>query len=152
MIERAYVPRESVAIALGAEDVVSALSATGTQVTRTGSRGLLWAEPLVEIERDGQRTAYGLVGAADVDRLDRHELGSIDDLLAGQRRIIFGNCGAYDPTSLEAYRAHGGFSPPPADPESIIDEVQAAGLRGYGGAGFPAGIKWLAAADTHADQ
>jgi formate dehydrogenase iron-sulfur subunit len=152
MSDRAYVPRESIALALGAEKVAGALAAAGTTVTRTGSRGLLWAEPMVEIERDGRRSAYGQVAAVDVDRLEARELGSIDELLAGQRRIIFGNCGAYDPTSLEAYKAHGGFSLPPVDPESIIDEVQVAGLRGYGGAGFPAGIKWRAAADTQADQ
>jgi formate dehydrogenase iron-sulfur subunit len=150
--ERAYVPRESVALALGAEEVAGAMAVAGTQVTRNGSRGLLWAEPMVEIERDGRRTAFGPIGVDDVDRLAARELGDVDDLLAGQRRVIFGNCGAYEPTSLDAYMAQGGFGIPLADPESIIDEVRSAGLRGYGGAGFPAGIKWQAAADTHADQ
>ena len=149
---RAYVPHESVALALGAEDIADALSASGSDVSRTGSRGLLWAEPMVEIERDGRRTAYGPIGPADVDRLADRELGAVDDLLAGQNRLIFGNCGAYQPTSLAAYRAHGGFSTHETDPQSIIDEVKAAGLRGYGGAGFPAGTKWQTAADTPADQ
>ena len=152
MSDRAYVPGESVALALGATGVAGALAATGAQVTRNGSRGLLWAEPMVEIERDGRRTAYGPVQADDTDRLEAHELGIVDDLLAGQTRVIFGNCGAYQPTSLDAYRAHGGFSTPEAEPQSIIDEVKTAGLRGYGGAGFPAGIKWQTAADTEADQ
>jgi len=152
MTDRAYVPSESVAVALGATDVAGALSASGTEVMRTGSRGLLWAEPMIEIEHDGRRTAYGPVGADDVDRLDACELGTVDDLLAGQRRVIFGNCGAYEPTDLGAYRAHGGFSTPEADPQSVIDQVKIAGLRGYGGAGFPAGRKWQTAADTPADQ
>jgi len=152
MSDRAWVPRETVAVALGATDVASAMSASGTEVTRTGSRGLLWAEPMVEIEHDGRRTAFGPVGPDDVAGLQAHELGTVDDLLAGQRRLIFGNCGTYDPTSLDAYRAHGGFSVLLGDPQSVIDEMKAAGLRGYGGAGFPAHRKWQTAADTPADQ
>ncbi len=152
MSERAYVPSESVALALGAGEVAGALAAAGTEVTRNGSRGLLWAEPMVEIERDGRRTAYGPVAPADTDRLDTRELGAVEDLLAGQTRVVFGNCGAYEPTDLDAYLAHGGFSMPDRDPQSIIDEVDSAGLRGYGGAGFPAGRKWQTAADTVADQ
>jgi formate dehydrogenase iron-sulfur subunit len=152
MSDRAYVPNESVAVALGAGQIAQALSASGTEVRRTGSRGLLWAEPLIEIEHDGQRTAYGPVGVDDLQRLDDHELGDVDKLLAGQRRVIFGNCGTYEPTDLEAYRAHGGFSTTEVDPQSIIEEVNIAGLRGYGGAGFPAHRKWQTAADTPADQ
>ncbi len=152
MTDRAYVPSESVAVALGAEAIAGALSASGSEVVRNGSRGLLWAEPMVEIEHDGRRTAYGPVTPDDVDRLETRELGAVDDLLAGQRRVIFGNCGTYQPTSLDGYRAHGGFGTSDADPQSIIDEVKTAGLRGYGGAGFPAHRKWQTAADTAADQ
>jgi formate dehydrogenase iron-sulfur subunit len=150
--DRAYVPYESVAIALGATEIASSLSAAGTEVSRIGSRGLLWAEPLVEIERDDRRVAYGPVGPDDTAALEARELGTVDDLLAGQRRLIFGNCGSYEPTNLKAYKAHGGFDTSLAEPQAIIDEVKTAGLRGYGGAGFPAGIKWQTAADTPADQ
>ena len=52
MTSRSFVPHESVAIALGADGIADALSASGADVTRNGSRGLLWAEPMVEIERD----------------------------------------------------------------------------------------------------
>jgi len=152
MSDRAWVPRESVAVALGAGDIASAMSASGAEVMRTGSRGLLWAEPMIEIEHDGRRTAFGPVGPDDVDGLQAHELGTVDDLLAGQRRLIFGNCGTYEPTSLDAYRAHGGFGAPLGDPQSVIDEMKTAGLRGYGGAGFPAHRKWQTAADTPSDQ
>jgi formate dehydrogenase iron-sulfur subunit len=87
-----------------------------------------------------------------VDGRQAHELGVVDDLLAGQQRLIFGNCGTYEPTSLDAYRVHGGFSAALGDPQSVIDEMKTAGLRGYGGAGFPAHRKWQTAADTPADQ
>jgi len=152
MSDRAWVPRESVAVALGATEVASSLSSSGTEVMRNGSRGLLWAEPMIEIEHDGRRTAFGPIGPDDVDGRQAHELGVVDDLLAGQQRLIFGNCGTYEPTSLDAYRAHGGFSAALGDPQSVIDEMMTAGLRGYGGAGFPAHRKWQTAADTPADQ
>ncbi len=152
MTERAFVPAESVANALGAAELANALSAAGSEVRRNGSRGLLWAEPMVEIERDGQRIAYGSVGPDDLKHLKAHELGPVDDLLAGQTRVVFANCGAYEPTSLASYQSHGGFSTPGLTPQEIIDEVTTAGLRGYGGAGFPAGVKWQAAADQAADQ
>jgi formate dehydrogenase iron-sulfur subunit len=139
-------------MALGAEEIASALSASGSEVLRTGSRGLLWAEPMIEIERDGRRTAYGPVGPDDVANIDAHELGAVDELIAGQRRVIFANCGTYEPTSLDAYRAHGGFSAVEVEPQAVIDEMKTAGLRGYGGAGFPAHRKWQTAADTPADQ
>ena len=152
MSVRAFVPRESVADALGATSLAGTLAESGHDVVRNGSRGLLWAEPMVEIERDGRRTAYGRVGPDDVETLESHELGAVDDLLAGQQRVIFRTCGIYEPTSLEAYRSYGGFRETDLSPEEIIEEITTAGLRGYGGAAFPAGIKWRAAAETPADQ
>ena len=121
MTERAFVPRESIADALGAAEIAGSLAERGAEVTRTGSRGLLWAEPMVEIERDGRRIAYGPVGPSDIDALEEHELGVVDDLLTGQTRVIFGNCGAYEPTDLYAYRAQGGFSTALTDPDCLID-------------------------------
>ncbi len=152
MTDRAFVPHESIADALGAAEIASALAGAGAEVTRVGSRGLLWAEPMIELERDGGRAAFGNVTPAETDRLDEHELGSVDELLAGQRRVVFANCGAYAPTDLEAYRAHGGFASAEVDGATILDEVTTAGLRGYGGAGFPAGRKWQTAAEIEADQ
>jgi formate dehydrogenase iron-sulfur subunit len=149
---QAYVPLDSVAAALGAAQVADALTADGVTVIRTGSRGLLWAEPMVEIERDGRRIAFGPLGPAEAGDLQAHELGPVDELLSGQTRLLFGDCGRYAPTDLEAYRAASGFAALDTDPHRIIDEVRVSGLRGRGGAAFPAGIKWQAVADTPADQ
>jgi formate dehydrogenase iron-sulfur subunit len=149
---RAFVPLDSVAQALGAEQVAASLAAGGAGVTRTGSRGLLWAEPMVEIERDGRRVAYGPVGAQDAHDLESRELGEVESLLAGQTRLLFGGCGQHSPTDLEAYRARGGFGSLDAAPERLIAEVRASGLRGRGGAAFPAAIKWQTVADTPGDQ
>jgi len=152
MTDRAFVPHESIADALGAAKIADSLAAAGAEVTRIGSRGLLWAEPMVEIERDGRRMAYGPVNPAGTGDLDGQLLGDVDQLLGGQTRVVFGACGTYEPTDLEAYRAASGFSSGDVDPRAILDEVTVAGLRGYGGAGFPAGRKWQTAADTEADQ
>jgi NADH-quinone oxidoreductase subunit F len=64
-----------------------------------------------------------------------------------QMRTIFGNNGIIDPRSIEDYIRIGGYSALSKalfglKPQDIIDEVKKANLRGRGGAGFPAGIKW----------
>ncbi len=64
-----------------------------------------------------------------------------------QMRIIFGNNGSIDPARIEDYLAVGGYHALPKallsmKPEEIIREVKEANLRGRGGGGFPAGVKW----------
>lgn len=63
-----------------------------------------------------------------------------------QKRIIFGNNGSIDPTRIEDYLAVGGYQALAKalsmKPEEIIREVKKANLRGRGGGGFPAGLKW----------
>jgi len=64
-----------------------------------------------------------------------------------QMRLIFGNNGSIDPTQIEDYIAVGGYKALPKalfsmTPEQIIGEVKKANLRGRGGGGFPAGLKW----------
>jgi formate dehydrogenase iron-sulfur subunit len=65
---------------------------------------------------------------------------------AGQQRLTFARCGVIDPVSVADYRAHGGFDglarALAMSGAAIVEEVRASGLRGRGGAGFPAGIKW----------
>jgi len=64
-----------------------------------------------------------------------------------QKRIVFGNNGSIDPTQIEDYLAVGGYQALAKalfsmKPEEIIREVKKANLRGRGGGGFPAGLKW----------
>ena len=64
-----------------------------------------------------------------------------------QKRRVLANCGRIDPTRIEDYIAAGGYQAfvkavSRMTPESVIAEVQAAKLRGRGGAGFPTGLKW----------
>ncbi len=159
-----YVPSDAAARSVGADEVAAALdreAATAgreVRVVRTGSRGLLWLEPLVEVATPDGRHAYGPVGPSDVPGLvgaglldgAAHPLGlgPADELpwLRDQTRLAFTRVGVVDPLSVEDFLAHGGLSGlrralamAPAD---VVAEVTASGLRGRGGAGFPAGIKW----------
>ncbi len=62
------------------------------------------------------------------------------------RRVAAG----VDPTSLDAYRAHGGYAALrralSLGPAGVLREVKDAGLLGRGGAAFPTGVKWEAVA------
>jgi formate dehydrogenase iron-sulfur subunit len=144
--------------ALGADGVAEALAAAGVEVIRTGSRGLFAIEPLVELETGAGRIGYGPVRAADVPAIlaGQHprRLGPVDALpfFARQRRVTFARCGIIDPLSLADYEAHGGWAGLRAartlPPATVVDQIAASGLRGRGGAGFPAGIKWRATLDA----
>ena len=70
MTARVYVPRDAAALALGADAVASLLRQAGdAEVVRTGSRGLFWLEPMVEVATDAGRVAYGPVTVADISGL-----------------------------------------------------------------------------------
>ena len=162
-----WVPMDSAAKALGAEAVVAAIRAEAdkrgieVEIARNGSRGMIWLEPLVEVETPEGRMAFGPMTPADVSALfeDGHEkaLGLTDELdwMKRQTRLTFARCGLTDPLSLEQYEAHGGLAglrrAIGMTAEAIIDEVKLSGLRGRGGAGFPTGIKWDTVRMAHAD-
>ncbi|WP_442775238.1 NADH-ubiquinone oxidoreductase-F iron-sulfur binding region domain-containing protein [Sphaerotilus montanus] len=163
-----YVPRDSAALAVGADAVADALHAAALahgaalQLVRNGSRGLLWLETLVEVATPQGRVAYGPVAPDDVPALwpalvaeadgtpSAHPLrqGVTDQIpyLALQERLTFRRVGITDPLSLDDYAAHGGWAGLQAavgmDSAAILHEVTHSGLRGRGGAAFPAGIKW----------
>ena len=69
-----FVPRETTVIALGADQVAAAIAAQlkeDDKLVRNGSRGLFWLEPLLEIETDGERIAFGPVKADEVPEILR---------------------------------------------------------------------------------
>ena len=141
----AKVPRETLAVALGADEIAAELARSGHEVVRTGSYGLCWAEPMIDI--DG--IAYGPV--TDLANLDAVRLGPVDALpgLAAQERRVFDRCGRGDPFDYDPAWLRSQLE---RDPAGIIDEIEASGLRGRGGAGFPAHIKWRTVHDTPADE
>ncbi|ETF01132.1 formate dehydrogenase subunit beta [Advenella kashmirensis W13003] len=174
MTIRIYIPADAAAIACGAERVVAAVQKEAAQrnqdvtIVRNGSRGLLWLEPLIEVETERGRLAYGPVKAKDVASLfeadflqgSDHPLahGLTEDIpyLKKQERLTFARVGITDPLSVPDYIEHGGFAGlskaltlASAD---IVQEVTESGLRGRGGAAFPTGIKWKTVLGTPADQ
>ncbi len=174
MRARIFISRDSGALCVGAEEVATAFRKAfekrklDVEIVRTGSRGLYWLEPLVEVERPEGRVGYGPVAVGDVDGLldggmldgktHRLGLGPVDDIpwLKRQTRLTFSRCGIVDPRSLSDYQAHNGYAglkkALEVGPKAIVEEVVTSGLRGRGGAGFPTGIKWRTVADTPPQQ
>ncbi len=164
MTRRLFVPNDSAARSVGADAVAAALeaelAARGADITlvRNGSRGAFWLEPLVEIETPDGRIAFGPVQPGDVPALLPALLDGSSDhplalgpteaipYLARQQRLTFARMGVIDPLDLADYAAHGGLNglrtALAMDPADICATVTESGLRGRGGAGFPAGIKW----------
>ncbi len=67
--------------------------------------------------------------------------------LPAEQRVVLERAGIIDPNNIEEYILHDGYSAlgkvlSSMTPAEVIAEVQKAGLRGRGGAGFPTGLKW----------
>ena len=149
---------DALALACGADAVADAFARAGCAVERVSSWGMHWLEPLVEIDGIG----FGPATPADVEAIldgsSAKAIGRIADhpFIARQQRLTFARAGRTRPLSLEDYEATGGWtglrrarSLPPAD---VVAEVTRSGLRGRGGAGFPAGIKWKTVADAPGER
>ena len=148
-------------------------------LVRNGSRGMLWLEPLLEVATPAGRVAFGPVQAGDVaglvdaglldasialtglsEALAAHPLhqGPTEALpyFAKQQRITFARVGLADPLSLDDYAATGGWAgldkALAMAPTAVVAEVLESGLRGRGGAAFPAGIKWKTVAAAQAPR
>ena len=169
-----YVPRDSAALAAGADEVAQSIAheaaARGIDVhiVRNSSRGMFWLEPLVEVSTPAGRVAYGPVAPEDVAGLfdagfvtgAAHPLchgptGAIA-YLARQQRLTFARMGMTDPLSLADYQAYSGFdglrNAVAMSAADIVQTMIDSGLRGRGGAAFPAGIKWKTVAGAQATQ
>jgi formate dehydrogenase iron-sulfur subunit len=170
---RVFIPLDAGAVAVGADDVAAGLMqaaharGVAIEIVRTGSRGLYWLEPMVEVATSAGRIAFGPVSVADVTSLldaivggGKHplRLGVTDEIpwLKRQTRLTFARCGVTDPRSIEDYRAHGGYRglerALTLGTDAILADVTTSGLRGRGGAGFPTGIKWKTVTQTEADR
>ena len=159
-----FVPRDSAALAVGADRVARRIAEEARKrglevnIVRNGSRGLMWLETMVEVQTPVGRVAYGPVEPENVPDLfeagflsgSAHalSLGVTEEIpyLKKQQRLTFARVGVTDPLSIPDYLAHGGFEglnkARNMEPAAIVQAVLDSGLRGRGGAAFPAGIKW----------
>jgi formate dehydrogenase iron-sulfur subunit len=176
-VMRIFIPRDSSALSLGAEQIAELFTAQlkergladSIEIVRNGSRGLYWLEPLVEMETPEGRVAFGPVTKNDVNSLIQQEvldqkrkhplfLGLTDEIpyLKKQQRLTFARAGVIDPLSLDDYLATEGFvglkKAISLTPQAIVAAVKESGLRGRGGAAFPTGIKWQTVLDAQAEQ
>ena len=161
----------SSSIAKGAETVLDAaaeyaLMKSNVVVRKTGVDGADWMEVQVTVKRPGGPLVHYANVTPDeiVDviegRLESKALGVDGDQPSGnlpplkdhpffkyQQRLILRDVGVIDPDSIEEAIALGAYSAYfkvlfEMSQEDAIAEMTAANLRGRGGAGFPAGIKW----------
>ncbi|HEV2108828.1 MAG TPA: NADH-quinone oxidoreductase subunit F, partial [Thermomicrobiales bacterium] len=161
---------DSSSLAKGADEVLAAcrreLRGIDIVVREVSGNGAMWMEPWIEIKRPAEPPVlYGNVMPAEVPAL---LAGSLADRAVGvrddkpfhgippinehpffrhQQRIVLRNVGEIEPESIEDAIARGAYSAYlkvlfDLSDEEVIAEVTAANLRGRGGAGFPAGIKW----------
>jgi formate dehydrogenase iron-sulfur subunit len=173
MTLRIFVSRDAGAVAVGADEVALVLGLAADkrgiaiEIVRTGSRGLYWLEPMVEVATPQGRVAFGPVSEFDAGSVldaitsgGQHplRLGLTEEIpwLKRQTRLTFARCGVIDPRSVDDYRAHGGTKglerALTLGSDAILADVTASGLRGRGGAGFPTGIKWKTVAQAKADR
>lgn len=165
----------SCGVAAGAMDVYQKLeeyAQAGAEIKllKTACIGMCFEEPIVELS--GSELGYVSLGKVEPENIialvesyrqgiypeshailaDRH-IARHNNLLAGQKRIVLRNCGVIDPKSLDDYEAQGGYQALRKalgmQPDEIIEEVKASGLRGRGGAGFSTGLKWSFAAKAN---
>ncbi len=138
-----------------------------TGVIKTGCQGFCELGPLVRIQKGDEVIQYVKVQIADckevfeesvlkdnvVERLlytkgDKAYKHPQDiPFIAKQTRIVLENCGTVDAESMDEYIAAGGFEALEKviftmSKDDVIDVIDKSGLRGRGGAGFPAGKKW----------
>jgi NADH:ubiquinone oxidoreductase subunit F (NADH-binding)/(2Fe-2S) ferredoxin len=151
------------------------------RVARTGCAGMCSMEPLVEVTLPGQPAVmFGEVTPEFGRRLvaacaeggplpEESRVPGIADLarIAGepvateggprQYRIVMRNCGVIDPEEIDEYLDRGGYRAlakvlSTMTPEQVIEELKVSGVRGRGGAGFPAWLKWTLTRESKGEE
>ncbi|MFZ9227349.1 MAG: formate dehydrogenase beta subunit [Candidatus Nanopelagicales bacterium] len=171
---KVFVPIDDAACSVGANEVALEIETQAKarnieiELIRNGSRGMLWLEPLVEVEIENKRIGYANVDETNVgklfetnfltDKSHKSSIGEVDnhEWIKNQNRVTFQRVGIIDPLNIKDFENHGGLTglknALKLSSQEIVNEVTESGLRGRGGAGFPAGIKWKTVLNTSSDQ
>ena len=176
---RIIIGEGSCGLAAGAGSVHTALeellekdNPRGVELGITGCIGMCFLEPIVDVyEDDGTlhrlvrvqaKDAQAIYDAAmgdDLSLVDKLRITEDDErFLSQQTRVALRHCGVIDPESIDDYLAHDGYQAitkiltTGMSQEDVIQQIDVAGLRGRGGAGFSTAFKWRAARDAKADE
>ena len=165
---RAHVPHTvdvcmgTTCLALQSDKLKTALEQEATRhpigakchVRGVGCPGLCALGPLVTVKPDGHlyktvkpEDAHDIVNSLGAEPLARLKCDTAQPFFTRQLKIVLENSGNIEPERLEDYIAAGGYAAllkclTEMTPAEVIDEITRSGLRGRGGAGFPAGVKW----------
>ena len=166
-----HISDDSFARALGSDNVEFAFKTHGVNPRRTGSLGLAWLEPVVQLINNDRQivSEYTNVTVKDVPQIVAHlqtmqhpgngnqqgggsheSITNTHPFLTQQHRLVFDRAGVRPPLELPSFKLLEDLLG--RDPNQIIAGIETSGLRGRGGAGFPAFIKWCTVADTPSDQ
>ncbi len=107
-------------------------------VRRVGYQAQKWLDRLLTDEEEREPAVRHAIDPRE---------GPVCAFLGPQKNLATEYCGQLDPTNLDEFLKHDGFAGlrrciDRYSPEDIVQAIQASGLRGRGGAGFPTGIKW----------
>ena len=154
-------------LAVGAQQVYDSLQAAVTakglnarvETVSTGCMGPCSRGPMIRVQRAGaedllyERVTPELAQEiidehlCQETRLEQNILPLDAPFFTRQKKVVLANSGLIDKESLEAYVARGGYTAlgkalREMTPQQVCDEISNSGLRGRGGAGYPAGLKW----------
>jgi len=146
------------------------------EIKITGCHGLCESEPNILVKRDGKKIYYQKLKPENIREIidktvmraeiierylvreDGKSFVDIDEVpfYRKQKRLLLGNNIHNDPTRIEDYIGLGGYQTlkkvvQGMKPAEVVALVKASGLRGRGGAGFPAGKKWELTAQAKSD-
>ncbi len=128
-------------------------------IHQVGCRGFCARDVLVDVIIDGKRTTYQYIKPEMVEQIIKNHIigGEVvqdwtvkEDYQAfhdKQVKVVLADCGEVDPEDIDSYISRRGYEAlqkvfREMTPEKVINTIEASGLRGRGGAGFPTGVKW----------
>ncbi len=164
----------SCGIAAGAQKAYEILNSnldlSKNELTVTGCIGMCYLEPIVDVYADDGLHRFvkvngeiankiaNAVNNNDLISVKEYEISDDDkSFLDKQTRIALRHCGVINPEKIDDYTNDDGYKAfnkvlTSMTPEEVIEEIQASGLAGRGGAGFPTWFKWNAARQSQGEE
>lgn len=128
--------------------------ADDVEVRGVGCLKLCCQGPLVQVDPQGPLyekvttdTAPAIIGSLKGGKANLSQADPHHPFFERQQAIVLANSGQVDPERIDSYIAADGYlalhhALTEMTPKEVLDAIDASGLRGRGGAGFPTGLKW----------